>query len=277
MQLELRHAQYQDRPGAYPVPLPERVLRDPAVDQNVVAALTALEQMPKMWGGQAGIADRALAEAMRVVTKSGRVFEFMMVAELQVVSLGLRGRFEDALAPAQEALEVARHLGGPHGSGTSESVVVTALTANGRYDEAQALMRAGLAGAGAAGKQALRTATRPCTLACCQPGKPRRRPGRGSGRGRDGQRARLLRPDRIPRSRCCSDSPTPRAARWQMRARRSPATGRRFMACEQTGTTRKRSPLTLMATRSAPPRRPYRIRRQLDAGVLVSRTLHITG
>lgn len=88
LQLELRHAQYQDRPGAYPVPLPERVLRDPAVDQNVVAALTALEQMPKMWGGQAEIADRALAEAMRVVTKNGRVFEFMMVAELQVVSLG---------------------------------------------------------------------------------------------------------------------------------------------------------------------------------------------
>lgn len=155
LQLELRHAQYQDRPGAYPVPLPERVLRDPAVDQNVVAALTALEQMPKMWGGQAEIADRALAEAMRVVTKNGRVFEFMMVAELQVVSLGLRGRFEDALARAREALEVARRLGGPQGSGASESVVVTALTANGRYDEAQALMRAGLAGAGAAGRAGL--------------------------------------------------------------------------------------------------------------------------
>ena len=84
LELELRHAQYEDRPGAYPVPLPERVLRDRAVDQNVVAAPTALEQMLKMWGGQAEIADRALAEAMRVVTKNGRVFEFMMVAELQV-------------------------------------------------------------------------------------------------------------------------------------------------------------------------------------------------
>jgi DNA-binding CsgD family transcriptional regulator len=150
LQLELRLAWLLDRFEAYPVPLPARVLNDPAVEPGIIAALTALEQAQTMTTGAGEGIDGALAGAVLTVAHDGRAVEFATVALLQVASSLFGGRSEEALAQAEAALAAARPLGGPHSLGVHESLVTMALAACGKIGEALARIRAALAEAGSA-------------------------------------------------------------------------------------------------------------------------------
>jgi DNA-binding CsgD family transcriptional regulator len=154
LQLELRTPWVIDRYEAYPVPQPGYLLTDPTVDPGVAAALKALDQMPKIWEGHGEQVARVLNEAMRTVTQTRQASEFAVVAQMQVRNALIRGRFGEALTHAEAALELARHLENPLGSGPYEEEIVTALTASDKISDALAAMRPALASANAAGRAA---------------------------------------------------------------------------------------------------------------------------
>jgi len=153
LQLQLRQAWVFDRLEAYPAPVPERLLQDPAVEPEIAATLTALDQMLKISDGRGEEADRALTEALRTVTRTGRAAEFEVVARLQVTNALLSGRFGDAVDQAEAALEAVRSPAG--GSGLREEMLVTSLAASGRARDALAVMRPALAAAVMAGRAGL--------------------------------------------------------------------------------------------------------------------------
>ena len=155
LQLQLRQAWVFDRLEAYPVPVSERLLQDPAVEPGIAATLTALDQMLKISDGRGQEADRALADARRTVTRAGQASEFEVVARLQVTNALLSGRFGDAVGRAEAALEAIRSPAGNPGSGLREEMLVTALAASGRARDALAVMRPALAAAVAAGRVGL--------------------------------------------------------------------------------------------------------------------------
>lgn len=155
LQLQLRQPWVVDRLEAYPVPLPGYLLADPAVDPGVAATLIALDQMSNILGGHGKEADQVLGDAMRIVTESGRAAEFSVIAQMHGLNSLLRGRFGEALARAEVALEAVRSLNNPDSSAIYEEMVVAALTANGRISDALAAMRPALAAANAAGRAGL--------------------------------------------------------------------------------------------------------------------------
>jgi DNA-binding CsgD family transcriptional regulator len=155
LQLELRRPWVIDCFEAYPVPLPEHLVANPAIGGGVAATLTALDQMPKIWDGRGEEADLVLADAMDVVTAGGNAPEFEVVAELRVRTSLIRGRPGEALARAEAARQTARSLAGSYSSGLYEEMIVSSLAAGGQISAALAAMRPALASAHAAGRGAL--------------------------------------------------------------------------------------------------------------------------
>jgi hypothetical protein len=151
LQLELRRPWVIDRLEAYPVPLPASLLADRSVDASVAATLAALDQLPGILRGHGDRADRALDQAMRTVTASGRAADLTVIAQLRVLNSLIRGRFGEALMRA----EAARAAAGPEADGMYEEMVVAALAASGRISDALARMRPALAAAHAAGRAGL--------------------------------------------------------------------------------------------------------------------------
>ena len=150
LQLQLRQALVVDQMDTYPVPVPVRLLGDPSVDPAVRATLTALEQVPKIWHGQAAEADRALEHARQAVAESGRADELTVVNWWRVQASLHRGRAGEAVARARAALDAAQPL-----AGLPEEMVVTALAADGRISEALGTMRDALAAARDEGRAGL--------------------------------------------------------------------------------------------------------------------------
>ena len=150
LQLQLRQALAVDRMDPYPVPVPVRLLHDPSVDPAVRATLTALEQVPKIWHGQAAEADQALERARQAVTESGRADELTVVNWWRVQASLHRGRSGEAVARARAALDAAQPM-----AGLPEEMVVTALAADGRISEALGMMRDALAAARDEGRAGL--------------------------------------------------------------------------------------------------------------------------
>jgi len=150
LQLQLRQALVVDQMDTYPVPVPVRLLRDTSVDPAVRATLTALEQVPKIWHGQAAEADQALERARHAVAESGRADELMVVNWWRVQASLHRGRSGEAVARARAALDTA-----PPMAGLPEEMVVTALAADGRISEALETMRDALAAARDEGRAGL--------------------------------------------------------------------------------------------------------------------------
>jgi DNA-binding CsgD family transcriptional regulator len=155
LQLQLRQAWVFDRLDPYPVPVPGYLLSDPAVDPPTAAALTALEQVPKMWRGQGAEADQALERWMPVVAEGGRADELAVVSRLRVLASLLRGRTGEAVARAKAALDAARPFKALRSSRVHEEMVVTALAADGRIGEALETMRDALAAATEEGRAGL--------------------------------------------------------------------------------------------------------------------------
>ena len=150
LQLQLRQALAVDQMDPYPVPVPVRLLRDPSVDPAVRATLTALEQVPKIWHGQAAEADQALERARQAVAESGRADELTVVNWWRVQASLHRGRSGEAAARARAALDTAQPM-----AGLPEEMVVTALAADGRISEALGMMRDALAAARDEGRAGL--------------------------------------------------------------------------------------------------------------------------
>ena len=150
LQLQLRQALAVDQMDSYPVPVPVRLLRDPSVDPAVRATLAALEQVPKIWHGQAAEADQALERARQADAESGRADELTVVDWWRVQASLHRGRSGEAVARARAALDVAQPM-----AGLPEEMVVTALAADGRISEALGMMRDALAAARDEGRAGL--------------------------------------------------------------------------------------------------------------------------
>ena len=151
LQLELRAAWVFERLQAYPSALPARLLTDPGVDPTIIATAVACEHAGQMWDGSGQEADHAFDQALAIVAGSGLAFELSVIAFLRVVNSMLRGRMAEALQRAEAARAGAKTLE-QHSSGTHEALVAVALGANGRYRDALAILRAGLAAAESSGR-----------------------------------------------------------------------------------------------------------------------------
>jgi DNA-binding CsgD family transcriptional regulator len=152
LQLELRNAWLFVSLEPYPTPVPDRLLRDPKLDQGVIATALALDQIKTLQGLDTA---RALENAMQAITEGGRASELAMVAQLQLINSIVSGQVEQGLVRAETTLAVARTLEGPHSSGTFESLLAVALTANGRLEDALAMVRTPRATLGAADRAGL--------------------------------------------------------------------------------------------------------------------------
>jgi DNA-binding NarL/FixJ family response regulator len=152
LQLELREAWVFERMHAYPGALPQHLLDDPAVDPAIVATAVACQHADEMWDGRGEQAEHAFAHAFRIVANSGRPFELAMIGYLRVLNGTLRGRMADVLEYAEAGLAAARRLERPRTSGIHEMLVTTALAANGRFNDALAMLRTALAATEAAGR-----------------------------------------------------------------------------------------------------------------------------
>ena len=143
-----------DRHDPYPTPVPPHVFADPAVGAGLAAALTALDRVPNgmLWSDDN---DDGLDDAMRTVAASGRPLEFAAVAVLLVRRSFSRGYFEQALESARTAWADAQRLEGGDISGVLEEMVISALTANGRLQEALMMMHSALDGARETGRAAV--------------------------------------------------------------------------------------------------------------------------
>ena len=155
LQLELRRPWVVDRLEAYPVPLPDPLLADRAVDPGVAATLAALDQMANILRGHGEEADRALEAAMLIADAGGYASGVAVITQLRVLNALLRGRFGEALARAEAALATGRMVQDERDPGMYEEMVVAALTASGRISDALARMRPALAAAHAAGRAGL--------------------------------------------------------------------------------------------------------------------------
>jgi DNA-binding CsgD family transcriptional regulator len=135
--------------------VPEHVLSDPAVRPGLVAALTALDRVPKgmEWTGTVG--DDGLDVAMSTVSGRGDSLEFATVGVLRVQQSLSRGHMEEALARAESARAEAQRLNRADGSGLLEEMVVNALAATGRLREALSMMRGALSVAQGTGQAGL--------------------------------------------------------------------------------------------------------------------------
>ena len=134
---------------------------------------------------------------MRTVAASGRPLEFAAVAVLLVRRSFSRGYFEQALESARTAWADAQRLEGGDISGVLEEMVISALTANGRLQEALLMMHSALDGARETGRAAVLFRYRRLRAAVlAEPGQPGRCRSRGQGRHRPAGAAWLPAPGR---------------------------------------------------------------------------------
>jgi DNA-binding CsgD family transcriptional regulator len=158
LQLQLRSRWLFVRFEPYPNPVPDHLLRNPAVDPGVMATLIALEQTPAAWYRAPDEAYQSLANALRIVAEHGNALEFATVAQLQAIDSAIRGRVEQALAEAQAAFAIARSLEGPAAIPVHRSSLAAQLAGCGRLADALAMLQAVAADAGA--EERIATATR---------------------------------------------------------------------------------------------------------------------